>query len=192
MIHVLTTRYEVLDPLFGCGARPIELDMGCGKGGFTLGLAERYPERLVLGNDVMLGRLRRIARKADRRGLENLELLRVDSLALVDHFLPPACIDRVHLLCPDPWPKGRHRHFRLVTTEFLARVSRILVPGGILHLSTDHLPYFSVWGRILADFGCFTEDASGMADVCDLLTDFEKLWLAEGRSVPHICFRFSG
>ena len=68
MITILTNTYQMYEP----PAPPsgiVELDMGCGKGGYTLALAERYPDRLILGSDVMLGRLRRIERKIERRGL---------------------------------------------------------------------------------------------------------------------------
>ena len=126
MIHFLTNTYQVIDPLFDRYPRSIELDMGCGKGRFTLELAARYPERLILGADIMAGRLRRVAKKADRRHLENLELLRTLNLDLMAFLLPPACIDRVHLLCPDPWPKDKHRNKRLVTAYFLAKVADTL------------------------------------------------------------------
>ena len=59
-----------------------ELDMGCGKGKFTLALARRYPERLVLGNDVMLGRLRRLDRKVERGGLSNLRLRKYRTISV--------------------------------------------------------------------------------------------------------------
>ena len=129
MIHCLTNNYVTIDPWFGRPPCPIELDMGCGKGRFTLDLAALYPDRLVLGSDVMLGRLRRLARKIDRRGLRNIELLRANSLELVGYQLPDGCIRRLHLLCPDPWPKTRHRGRRLVTTDFLVRVARVLEHG---------------------------------------------------------------
>ncbi len=190
MIEILTGCYRVIDPAFGRQPAAIELDMGCGKGGFCLSLAQRYPERLILGSDVMLGRLRRVDRKAARQGLTNLVLLRADSLDLASYLLPPACLDRVHLLCPDPWPKSRHRTRRLVTTDFVARLARILRPGGALHLSTDFLPYFEDWRRILALYPAFREDLAVVADVADLQSDFEIQWRAEGRDVPHLAFRY--
>jgi tRNA (guanine-N7-)-methyltransferase len=190
VIEILTGTYQVIDPTFGRGPVAVELDMGCGKGRFCLELAQRHPERLVLGSDVMLGRLRRVERKAIRRGLDNLVLLRADSLDLASYLLPPGSVDRVHLLCPDPWPKSRHRTRRLVTTDFVARIARILRPGGVLHMSTDFLPYFEDWRRILAAYRTFREDASCMADVADIQTDFEIQWRSAGRDVPHLAFRF--
>ena len=190
MIHVLTGTYFVVRPFGGRATGPVELDMGCGKGRFTLDLAARYPERFVLGADLMIGRLRKVANKAVRRHLANVELLRAESRELVGFQLPPRSVGRVHLLCPDPWPKDKHRDKRLVTTDFLCRLRRILVPGGVLHLATDHDPYFEDWQRILADLPFFVRDDAAVADVADLRTDFELRWMEKGKAVPHMAFRY--
>ena len=189
MIHILTNRYTVVDPHFGGPpGRRIELDLGCGKGRFTLELAERFPERLVLGGDVMLGRLRKLARKAERRGLANVALLRMSSRELVGHQLPDRCISRVHLLCPDPWPKARHRGKRLATTDFFTRMARVLEPGGVVHVATDHTPYLNTIQRILDNLPCFVAAPEALADLQGLQTDFELRWQAQGKKVPHFAW----
>jgi tRNA (guanine-N7-)-methyltransferase len=137
----------------------------------------------------MLGRLRKVAAKADRRGLRNLELLRANNLELVGYQLPDRSVQRIHLLCPDPWPKARHRHHRFITTDFLTRLARVLSPRGVLHLATDHLPYLDDIQRIVADMPLFHPAPEACDDVRDIKTDFELLWEAEGRSVPHLVFR---
>ena len=189
MISILTGTYSVLDLDSMTGSGPVELDMGCGKGRFTLELASRYPDRFVLGSDIMLGRLRKVARKAERRSLSNLRLLRCGSLELVAFLLPPRSIDRIHLLCPDPWPKERHRMKRLVTTDFISRLPRVLKPGGVLHMSTDHLPYLEDWKRIVPLIPGMHEDPQSIADVVSIQTDFEIQWRAAGKDVPHLGFR---
>ncbi len=189
MIHIVTNTYQRLDPFFGRSPRPVELDMGCGKGRFTLSLAERYPDRLVLGGDVMLGRLRKVARKAQRAGLTNVELLRAQSLEVLGYQLPDACIRRLHLLCPDPWPKAKHRRHRLVTTDFAVRAARVLEPGGIVHLATDHLPYLEDMQTVFAGTPFFEPCPDALNDVRDLKTDFELGWEAQGKTVPHLAYR---
>ena len=189
MIEILTGTYQVIDPTRGRAPSALELDMGCGKGRLALELARRYPDRVVLASDVMLGRLRRIDRKATNRGLTNLALLRADNLDLASYLLPHACIDRIHLLCPDPWPKERHRIKRLVTTDFVGRLVRLLKPGGVLHMSTDHVPYLADWRRILALYPCLREAAAAIADIADIQTEFEVQWRAAGKDVPHLAFR---
>ncbi len=190
MLHILTNRHQVIDPCLGRDqVGVVELDMGCGKGGFALQLAERHPDRLVLAADLMLGRLRRLQRKVDRRGLTNLELLRASNLELADRQLPPGCIDRVHLLCPDPWPKARHRGKRLVTAGFMARVFRILRPGGIFHFSSDDIDYCRMVEDLLRALSWFDLWPQGIADILDVETDFERLWKGQGRAVQHLSYR---
>ena len=189
MLRVITNTYERLDPWYSREHCPIELDMGCGKGGFLLQLAERFPDRLILGSDVMLGRLRRVQRKVERRCLANVELLRASNLELVGYQLPDSCVTRLHLLCPDPWPKTRHRARRLVTSDFLARVARVLVPGGVLHLSTDHVPYLAVLRQCVESLTLFAAAPGEIADIADIRTDFERKWLEAGKSVPHLGYR---
>ena len=190
MISIVTNTWELIElPVSGSGK--VELDMGCGKGGFTLELGRRYPDRLVLGSDVMLGRLRRLNRKVEKQGLDNVRLLRAASLELVSFQLPPQSVDRIHLLCPDPWPKDRHQVKRLVTNDFLCRLPRVLKVGGILHMSTDHAPYFEEWLRLVGQIPLFEPAPDGAADMADVKTEFEKQWLEQGKTVQHVCWRLT-
>jgi len=189
-VHMLTNRWVTIDPWFGRPRRPLELDLGCGKGGFAIALAERHPERLVLAGDVMIGRLRRVVNKALQRGIDNFEVLRANSLDLVGYQLPDACADRVHVLCPDPWPKARHRCRRLVNGDFLVRVARVLVPGGVLHLATDDPAYLEFMLAAIRPLPFFVRDQDGatIADLGGLRTEFELNWLRQGKTVPHLAF----
>lgn len=166
-----------------------ELDMGCGKGRFTVELARRYPERTILANDVLGDRLRCVQRRGINAGCGNLTVLRAVHLPLVSFQLPPRCLDRVHLLCPDPWPKKRHTIRRLVCTDFLCRMRRILKPGGIFHLATDYGPYYEDWLRMFSRLSFYQPCPEGIADVADIKTDFELRWNAEGKEVQHIAFK---
>ena len=122
--------------------RPLEVDLGCGDGSFLMAMAAHYPERDFLGVERLLGRVRKVCRKATRRGLANARVLRLDSRYVVEWLLPEAQVSRLHLLCPDPWPKVRHHRRRLVQADFLEAVRRVLVPGGEFLFMTDHQEYF--------------------------------------------------
>ncbi len=194
MLHHFTQTYAMLDPRFGRDpAMPIELDMGCGFGRFTLALAARQPDRLILANDLNRERLHAIEHRASRRGLVNLELLYANHLWLAAFLFPDACLRRVHLLCPDPWPKARHRARRVVTSDFLTRIARILEPGGILHMATDHGPYEDTLRETADGLDCFAlAPPETLDDVRDLETNFERLWHRQGKDVPHLAYRKKG
>lgn len=182
-IQILTQEYrKVIVP-----DAYIELDLGCGKGSFTTALAGKYPERYILAADVMLGRLRKLNKRAKRIGSENIELLRTEAGALVNYILPPSSIDRVHILCPDPWPKHRHKGHRLICSEFVSRLTVVLKKNGIFHFSTDDTPYFESAKKVVEASGLFREaDFSLIEDIKDIKTDFELLWESEGKKVNHV------
>ncbi|MFA6816250.1 MAG: methyltransferase domain-containing protein [Lentisphaeria bacterium] len=190
MINILTNTYYIF-PLPAKAGQIVELDMGCGKGKMALELAERYPDRLILASDIMMGRLGHVERAAARNDLYNILILRATSLALTSFQLPPASIDRIHLLCPDPWPKKRHTGRRVICTDFLCRLSRILKSNGILHLSTDYAPYFDDWEKILATIPFFEPAPEALKDVADIKTDFELHWLKKGIPVRHMAWRYT-
>ena len=187
MIDILTNDYR--QPLLPPQYPFVELDMGCGRGKFTLELAKRFPDRLVLASDVMLGRLRKLNMKVEKRKLQNVILLRAESGQLAEFQLPPASIDRIHILCPDPWPKDKGKGRRVVCTAFLCSLKRVLKPGGILHLSTDNAPYFEDWQKMLSQLPFLSPVLDAIADISDIKTDFELQWLAEGTPVRHLAYR---
>ena len=188
-IHYLANRWLTVDPRFGRpGTPPIELDLGCGTGGFTLAVARRHPERLILGAEVQLGRLRRVQNVARQGGFRNVELLHVNSLELVGFMLPDASVRRLHLLCPDPWPKARHRAKRLATAAFFTHVARVLEPGGVLHLATDHAPYLEAQRAAVEGLPFFRAAPETIADLACMETDFERKWRAQGKPVPHLAY----
>jgi tRNA (guanine-N7-)-methyltransferase len=163
--------------------RPLEVDLGCGDGSFLLEMASRYPERDFLAVERLLGRVRKVCRKATRRRLENARVLRLESRYVVEWLLPEAAVSRLHLLCPDPWPKLRHHRRRLVQVEFLAAVRRALVPGGEFLFMTDHEEYFQWVEEKVADFGGFERLEWAEDSFFYPKTDFQQLWESEGKSM---------
>jgi len=162
-----------------------ELDLGCGKGTFSCALAKLHPDRLIMASDVMIGRLRKLKKKAEKENLANLAILRSESRFLAGILLPDSSIDRIHILCPDPWPKDKHEAKRLICSEFIGSLSRILKTGGTFHFSTDDSRYFnSVCGE-MEKSGLFSRDDSLIEDIAEIETDFEKNWKREGRIVQH-------
>jgi tRNA (guanine-N7-)-methyltransferase len=187
-MHFLTGRYEVLEPNLGHDCQRIELDLGCGKGGFSLELAARNPEILVLAADIKASRLRKINNKASVRKVTNLETLRVMAWELIAYFLPDNCLDRVHILNPDPWPKAKHSGNRMLSSEFLGRLQNVMKPDAVLHLSTDDVPYFEWTQKAIAPLTQFVEYPEGIDDVRGIQTEFEKIYASEGKPVQHLSY----
>ncbi|HIE61183.1 MAG TPA: 30S ribosomal protein S1 [Microbacterium sp.] len=100
--------------------------MGCGDGSFALKMARNYPDRNFLAIERLLGRVRKVCRRATRANLSNLGVLRLEARYTIEWLLPPSSVSRLHLLFPDPWPKARHHRRRLVQQEFLAAVEETL------------------------------------------------------------------
>ena len=167
----------------------VELDLGCGAGSFTAELARRYPERTVLAADVMVGRLRKLVKRCDRLKLGNLEVCRTEARHLVALMLPDGALDRLHLLCPDPWPKGRHRSHRLLASDFTAQLHRVLKQDGVFHFSSDDEYYCDAVRRVIAASNLFAECPEAIADLTDIRSDFELRWNAEGKPVHHVAYR---
>jgi len=155
--------------------RPFEIDLGCGKGRFLLARAAKFPEVNFLGIDRMLNRIKRIDRKVRRLGLENIRLLRLDGYYAITHLVPPQSVDTYYIFYPDPWPKGKHHHNRIFNEPFMDALARTLKPGGKLHASTDHLPYFKEIAKLLKADARFEETETFVPEK-DEVTDFELIF----------------
>ena len=161
--------------------RPLEVDLGCGDGSFLMEMARHYPERDFIGVERLLGRVRKVCRKLTRAGLSNARVLRLESRYVVEWLLPEESVSRLHLLCPDPWPKVRHHRRRLMQTEFLDAVRRVLEPGGEFLFMTDHEEYFPWAEEKVADHGGFERLEWQEDSFFHPKTDFQELWESEGK-----------
>lgn len=162
---------------------PLEIDLGCGDGSFVLGMAEHYPDRNFLAVERLLGRVRKVCKRSHKMGLKNLMVLRLESLYTLEWMLPGSCVDRLHLLCPDPWPKAKHHRRRLFQEPFLNAVVRVLKPGGEFLFKTDHEEYFEWSEEHLAAFDKLERLSWEEDDFFYPKTDFQIQWEAEGKSL---------
>jgi tRNA (guanine-N7-)-methyltransferase len=179
------------DEIFPDSSRPLEIDLGCGDGTFITGMAVQHPERDFLGVERMLGRVDKTARKIQRMQLPNARVMRLESAYSVAWLLPKASVSRLHLLCPDPWPKKKHAARRLVNqAEFLDGLTRILAPNGEFLLKTDDQPYFE---DAFVSFNSRTHQFERLDWPDDAFfyptTDFEQSWLDIGRVIHRARWR---
>lgn len=116
--------------------KPIVLELGCGKGEYSVGLAERYPEKNFIGIDIKGARFWRGAKTALENNLQNVGFLRTQ-IELIESCFAQDEVSEIWITFPDPQIKYKRTKHRLTNSEFLERYKNILKKDGIIHLKTD-------------------------------------------------------
>ncbi|MCP3965917.1 MAG: methyltransferase domain-containing protein [Lentisphaerae bacterium] len=183
-IKFMTETYGSLRNEFDFTNNFTELDLGCGKGSFTTQLGLKFPEHLIFAADIMIGRLRKLQKRNQREGISNIHPIRVEARHLIA-MIPDNSIDRLHILCPDPWPKDKHRANRLMCSDFMAQIHRIIKTGGHFHFSTDDMQYHDIVRNVVSKSGLFEENSELLAELKEIKSDFEIRWNSQGKEVHH-------
>jgi tRNA (guanine-N7-)-methyltransferase len=123
---------------FNDPARPLEIEIGSGKGSFLLGHAAANPGTNLLGIEWAREFYLYAADRLRRRGLPNVRMLHADATEFIRWRCPDSLATVIHLYYSDPWPKARHHKNRVIQDRFLADARRVLTPGGELRVVTDH------------------------------------------------------
>ncbi len=172
------------------GATPIDLDLGCGDGSFIARMGAKLSDRNFLGVERLLGRVRKVSRKAVRENLENVRVLRADSNYAVNWLLPVESFARIHFLCPDPWPKKKHaRRRQMCQLSFLQALHELLETDGELLFMTDSPEYYEEAIEKQEECTFFSEEEWKEDAFFYPKTDFEEQWLAEGRTMHRLRLR---
>ena len=136
-------------PEFFGSDRPVEIDVGCGRGLFLFRASTSVPETNFLGIEVDYREGRRGARRLKKRNVDNARVLGGDVFVAFKKMIEPHSVDAVHVYFPDPWWKRRHRRRRVFNDQFVDLCSRILKPEGWLHSWTDVEEYFGVISSLM-------------------------------------------
>lgn len=128
-----------LPTVFGRAA-PVVVEVGFGYGDSTVAMAAAQPDVDVIAVDVHTPGVAGVLAAIEQRSLANLRLVHGDAIVFLDR-VPSGALDALRIFFPDPWPKVRQRHRRLVRTDLVARFADRLRPGGVLHLATDVADY---------------------------------------------------
>ncbi len=194
---LLLTPESYVDPLPLAGMfprpAPLEIELGAGDGSFLIAWAAIRTEGNFLGVERLLGRIRKIERKARRGGIENVRLLRLEARYTLGYLIPAASARALHVYFPDPWPKKKHRRHRLVDPAFTIAAARVLEPGGHVFLRTDDQDYFAQMCEVFAASPDF-HAVETPAELAAVTTDFERTFNARGIPTLRAAYqlKFSG
>ena len=208
--HVFEYPYSVIDnvPFEGRGKwheffgnqNPIVLELGCGRGEYTVGLARLYPEKNFIGVDIKGARMWTGATESMREGLKNVAFLRTN-IEIIDRFFDPDEVQEIWLTFSDPQMKKVTK--RLTSTYFMNRYRKFLIDGGLIHLKTDsnflftYTNYMVEKNALLVEFSTTdlyhsvlaehpdTEDAR----ILSIQTYYEQQWIDRGLNIKYLRFR---
>ena len=171
---------------------PVILELGCGKGEYTVGLAMKYPEKNFIGIDFKGARLWRGCKTVEEQKLGNVAFLRT-RVDLLGKLFGAGEIDEIWITFPDPQP-GRERK-RLTSPVFLSKYSGILKEDGIIHLKTDDLSFYQYTLEVISagDHAIIhsTEDlytADVQEDANLIRTFYERIWLEQNKKINYLKF----
>lgn len=185
---------------------PIVLELGCGKGEYTVELAKLYPDMNFIGVDIKGARMWTGATKAINEGLKNVAFLRT-SIEIIDRFFAEDEVQEIWLTFSDPQMKNPRK--RLTSTYFMERYRRFLVDGGVIHLKTDsnflftytsymvdtnHLPLLYRTTDLYATTPVSVSTSDGitakeLAEVKAIQTYYENMWMERGIPIKYQKFR---
>lgn len=180
------------NPLFFKNDRPIVLELGCGKGEYTVGLGKLFPEKNFIGVDIKGARMWSGAKEALESGMQNVAFLRT-SIELISCFFAPGEVSEIWITFPDPQMKKVNK--RLTSTRFMRMYREILSGEGIIHLKTDsNFMYTYTCEMVRANrypvlFSTDDLYHSGLADaILSIRTYYEQQWLERGLNIKYIRF----
>ncbi len=174
---------------------PLTLELGCGKGEYTVGLAKRYPDRNFIGIDIKGSRIWRGAKTALEAGLANVAFLRT-RIDFIGSFFGKDEVSEIWITFPDPQLKKARK--RLTSSLFLTRYSSFLHREGYINLKTDSRELFE-YTRALAihndlNISYMTDDLYGSgyhSDILSIQTYYEQMWLEQGKPIRYIRFQLN-
>jgi len=174
--------------------KPIVLELGCGKGEYTIGLANSYPDNNFIGIDIKGARMWRGAKTANEQNLPNVAFLRT-RIEFINSFFSGDEVDEIWITFPDPHPGGRNANKRLTSPWFLNSYRHFLKDKGLIHLKTDNRELYEFTKKILIhndlETVLSTVDlySEKITDILSIRTHYEKIFLEAGLKINYLSFR---
>lgn len=176
---------------------PITVELACGRGEYTIGLAKLFPDRNYIGVDIKGERIWKGSTTATQNNLTNAAFLRT-MILLVENFFAEGEISEIWITFPDPRPRVRDIKRRLTSARFLSIYKRLLKPGGYVRLKTDNTGFYEFTLEELSQRDdivdlTFTDDVynSELRPECfDIKTKYEQMFAAKGERIKYLRFQF--
>jgi tRNA (guanine-N7-)-methyltransferase len=174
------------------GERPLEIEIGAGKGKFLMHRAMAEPDIDFIGIDYIWKYLKIGWQRVQKRGLDNVLFFKAEANEFVTHLVPDGSVSAFHIYFPDPWHKRRHNKRRLLTPDFFRMLHGRLEPDGLLEIATDNLDYVAAFKGALIDAGGETlwsrtrETFNERIMNPEFKTNFELKYEAEGRDLYYL------
>ena len=174
---------------------PITIELGCGKGEYTVGLAKKYPNRNFIGIDLKGARMWQGAKVVQEEGLKNVAFIRT-KIDQILYFFSKNEVDEIWLTFSDPQPK--HERRRLSSPRFLNLYREMLKPEGIIHQKTDNRELFDYTLSVIkffnlqldhSTFDLYSSEFKGDASI--IQTYYEEIFLKEGIPINYMQFRLT-
>ncbi|MDJ0651858.1 MAG: tRNA (guanine(46)-N(7))-methyltransferase TrmB [Simkaniaceae bacterium] len=175
-------RFPNLQEYFG-NDRPIHLEYCSGNGEWILNRARKNPEIHWIAVEMWFERVRKIYSKTVNYGVENLLIISGEGLTFSREYLSDACLDKVYINFPDPWPKKRHAKHRMIQRPFVEELRRTVKKNGWVTLVTDNVPYKK---QIEYEMGEWPEVEASHENYGSSF--FERLWRSHGLPIQHLCY----
>lgn len=177
---------------------PIVLELGCGKGEYTVNLAQQYPQKNFIGVDIKGARFWRGAKTALEEKVSNAAFLRCQ-IELIDMIFASNEVAEIWITFPDPQIKYKRTKHRLTNADFLEKYKKILAPDGLIHLKTDSEFLHGYTLGLLHGLGHeilyanhhIYRNEGAPAEVLAIQTTYEKIYLAQGKPITYIRFRLN-
>jgi tRNA (guanine-N7-)-methyltransferase len=175
---------------------PIVLELGCGKGEYTVGLAQRFPEKNFIGIDIKGARFWRGAKTAIEQNLHNVAFIRTQ-IELIDQVFAEDEVDEIWITFPDPQIKYKRTKHRMTNAVFLDLYQKILKPGGLMHLKTDSEFMHGYTLGLLHGLGHevlyanhdIYRNEGAPAEVTSIQTFYEQQYLEVNKPITYIRFK---
>tara|TARA_B110000037_G_C17042633_1_gene474339 strand:+ start:116 stop:808 length:693 start_codon:yes stop_codon:yes gene_type:complete len=174
---------------------PIALELACGKGEYTFGLAQRHAERNFIGVDIKGARIHKGAKDALNEKLNNAAYLRT-KIELIDVFFAPEEVSEIWIVFSDPFPKDRHAKHRLTSPNFLELYKKICTKDAIINVKTDSELLFDYTMGVLDGLGMkynvverdIYRKGTAFPELTEIQTFYEKMHIEDGRNINYVQF----